>query len=140
LLKKGYSQTAADSIIRDLRDTREYVDAETAKMPRGGQLERESTSGPTSTETKKMLQTEIVSTPAIPASKLGERELFSYDFEPAGSLRLLVSSDVDTSEALDVLSDLVEMKRRELARKSKMGPTETATSGDIGALEDDNEP
>lgn len=117
VLKKGFSQSAADTLIRNLRDTMGFVDDEHQKLPRGGGSEgpMESQSSPA----QPIQGEQRPATPVAPIVSEGARELFSYDFEPSGSLRLIVSAEVDTEEALDILQDLVELKRREVARRAK---------------------
>lgn len=127
VLKSGYSQSAAETIIRNLRDTIEYVEHESMLTnPAYQQRKAESMMPPEAQPAAKQESAPSLFMP--PAAKaVDERELFSYDFEPSGSLRLLVSADVDTVEALEVLQELVEMKRREVERKARKAAGKSST-------------
>ena len=64
----------------------------------------------------------------IPLSRPGERTLFSYNFEPSGSLRLVVDASVDVEQALHVVETLVKVKREELKLIGELAATRRSES------------
>lgn len=48
-----------------------------------------------------------------------ERQLGRWDFEDGGYLKIVVSSDVDTAAALEMVETLVALRRKELERKRR---------------------
>lgn len=50
-------------------------------------------------------------------SPIGDMLLGRWDFTGGGRLQIFVSPDVDTEEALDMAQTLIELRRKELARK-----------------------
>lgn len=128
VLKSGYSTAAAESIIRNFRDTVEFIEGEGAIQGRSLPARNLETTMPLDVQPSQpgTAPARYVSPPPVVAT--GERELFSYDFEPAGSLRLLVSAEVATEEAMEVLQELLEMKRREVKRKAQKSAGEQRTA------------
>lgn len=118
VLKKGFSHNAADSIVRNLHDTIEFLEGETVKAVTSG-FKGNGMSQTQSSENRPATGFSGFMPPPQQTASSGDRELFSYDFEPSGSLRLIVSTEVDTEDALEVLQELLEMKQREVARKAK---------------------
>lgn len=57
--------------------------------------------------------------PAEPTVK--ERSLGRYDFEGGQYVRMAASEGLDTEDALEMLMELIDMKRRELQRQSRLG-------------------
>ena len=59
----------------------------------------------------------------------GERLLGRYDFEGGGSVRVVLSGEMETDEALDMVETLIALKRAELARRKRLDSSATKTTG-----------
>ncbi len=127
LLKYGYSHDAIDKLIETIKETYDYVAKNTYVSSPNQDYNTDEDSLRVNEDDENEMNQERSAEPSpkikpnlTPPMAANERELFSYEFEPRGSIRLLVSSEVDTQEALDILEDLVKMKQKELARKKKL--------------------
>lgn len=48
-----------------------------------------------------------------------ERQISRYDFEGGQYVRIIATKEIDTEEALDMAQTMIDLKRRELARKKE---------------------
>jgi hypothetical protein len=52
---------------------------------------------------------------------IDDRQIGRYDFEGGAFVRISVSGDIDTEEALDMVQTIIDLKRKELARRNLVG-------------------
>ncbi len=61
-----------------------------------------------------------------------ERPIGRYDFEDGSYVRIIVGGDVGTDAALDMVATLIELKRKELAkRKPRDGVPISTANGNV---------
>lgn len=65
----------------------------------------------------------------------GERPIGRYDFEGGAYVRIAASGEIDTETALDMVQTLIDLKRRELARRNKV-PNVGNASADVAGADD----
>lgn len=125
LLKKCYSQQAVTRVIEVFKDTfgfAERIDPEERRE------EYPYTNLNYEIKNKIRENNEAIGSniyrskgsPGVPGYTYSEKEIFSYKLEPNGSFRLVVDGDVDIEEVLDILEDLVALKKKELQKKKKL--------------------
>lgn len=115
LLRNKFLPQAVDSAISAYKETIEFV----------GGLAGGYDSAPTHPEPKveDMQASPGPVTIISPINQaINERRLGRWDFEGGGYVEIRATSDLDTEEALDMVETLVELRRKELARKRKEGP------------------
>ena len=79
-------------------------------------------------ENSPMLPSHTTTAPTAPSgtippqgliSATGERQIGRYDFEGGAYVRVSAGGEIDTDAALDMVQTLIDLKRRELARKKQ---------------------
>ncbi len=122
LVRKQFAPAALTAVISAYRETSEMVDREneghawavdhTGSTPQMSQLPHHPTAA------------QLASHSSLSAEAFGglnaERSIGRYDFEGGGFVRISASSDLDTEEALDMVETLVQLKRKEIARTTKL--------------------
>ncbi len=126
LLKKGYSQQAVIRVTEVFKDTFAFIERIDSEEKRE---EGQYTNFNYKIKNKVRENNEIRDSniyrsqgshvPGLPGYTYSEKEIFSYKLEPSGSFRLVVDGDVDIEEVLDILEDLVALKKKELQKKKK---------------------
>ena len=131
LLKKKFLPSAVHTVIRSYCDTLELVSHESADYDSLEEEQEEPSEGMVAV-TPALNSDERLPTQGkarhIPLSRPGERTLFSYNFEPSGSLRLVVDASVDVEQALHVVETLVKVKREELKLIGELAATRRSES------------
>lgn len=137
LMKRGFNADAAQKATHSYRDTIQFVTSEPSGYTTDtSQFEDEDTMPETQS-----IAAATVSSPKQSRSGMssqvfkarnGERELFAYDFEPSGSVRVLVNGSVSTTDALSIISALIELKKNEIKQKFEQKTRELDTSSDSG--------
>lgn len=115
LVRKGFAPAALASVISAYRDTSDMVEREG-----GGYIpEVQQPTEPT----MNMPQTVSFSPSLAPQKTIvyqdDDRQIGRYDFEGGAFVRISASGDIDTEEALDMAQTIIDLKRKELARRNR---------------------
>lgn len=110
LLRNEYSQNAVNRLCNDLRETYDFVqDLEFTEVEEDNTSDTDEygTIGRNPESTRQSL-------PEKGLAPSEGRELFSYTFEPSGSMRVIITDDVDPRKAIVMLEKLIALKKEEL--------------------------
>jgi hypothetical protein len=118
LVRKGFASAALSSVISAYRETSEMVEHENAGYD---SVVVHSEEAPNMLPSPSPLATAqpIPGAPKLTSFQNDERSIGRYDFEGGAFVRIAASPGLDTETALDMVQTLIELKRKELARKSK---------------------
>jgi len=128
---------ALSSVISAYKETSEMVEREPAAYDSGqSHLNEEPEMHAVVTSQAPFRQ---VAPPADTAGKINEseRQISLYDFEDGQYVRIVATKGISTEEALDMAETMIELKRKELARKKPR--TIAASSGFDADSENDAE-
>lgn len=137
LVRKGFAPAALSAVISAYRETSDMVEREASGYDsREIQVEEPST----------MMQaapshTTAPSQPIPPQSPIlagNERPIGRYDFEGGAYVRIAASGEIDTETALDMVQTLIDLKRKELARKNAVSNV-VPISGNVVTTDDKGE-
>ncbi|MEL7225863.1 MAG: hypothetical protein AAGL17_13670 [Cyanobacteria bacterium J06576_12] len=111
LLRKEFAPDAANRLSDDLKETYQFIqsiDYNTKYTDEEAEEASAESNG---------VRAGLVAAPTVTQAVTppGGRELFSYTFEPSGSMRLIISEDVDPKKAIVMLKKLIQLKEAELA-------------------------
>lgn len=116
LVRNGFAPGALTAVISAYKETSEMVLRETGGYDSPSQLKAEELpmhAAPTQVPVSRDVQPRQNS---LELNNL-ERQIGRYDFEGDQYVRVIATKDIDTEEALDMVEIMIDLKRKELARK-----------------------
>lgn len=131
LARKGFAPAALSAVISAYRETSDMVERENADYGSSVGLaqEPEIQMHPQPIQSRSTMPLAMgVNIPQAIVSPTDERSIGRYDYEGGAYVRISASGDIDTEEALDMVETLIELKRAELARKTKLANSASRSS------------
>lgn len=140
LLRNSFAPAAVSQVILAYRDTVSLVESvggsyDSVDIPF---TETAAPMSPSPQPQAPQAQTIQPPPPVYVPVGANERSLGRYDFEDGGYVRLAISGEMDTEAALDMIETLVELKRKELARR-KTNVIAAPTNSAPGSTTDEKE-
>lgn len=125
LVRRGFAESALSAVISAYRETSEMANREAGAYD---DIETQPEDSPMQTvapqqpfqNPNKFFEARVVQSPPKAEALEGERSLGRYDFEGGRHVRIVASDNLNTEEALDMAETLIELKRKELARKKSL--------------------
>ena len=115
LIRKNFAPAALSAVISAYRDTSDMVEREGGGYVSEVQKPMEQFVTPAQTTPVQAAQTYQ----KIMSYRDDDRQIGRYDFEGGAFVRITTSGDIDTEEALDMAQTIIDLKRKEIARKNK---------------------
>lgn len=139
LIRRGFAPAAVTAVILAYRETSEMAEREG-----GGQDSlREPTQEAVSMIPAQAPRPEAVSPPWMPPQTLindgKERPIGRYDYEDGSYVRIIASGEIDTEEALQMVETLIDLKRKELARRKSNPVSEVPANTGVSGETDNTE-
>ncbi|HLY54945.1 MAG TPA: hypothetical protein VKS60_05275 [Stellaceae bacterium] len=131
LLRQNFAPSAVPSVIRAYRDTMDLVFANPVRQQSAAETAEGAPAMPSAGTTSPLPP----SSAKIAPLAQDERSLMHYAFDGGGHLRVLLSGEMDTEEALEWLETLITLRRKELAKKSGR----LAVRNNMGRVRDDED-
>jgi hypothetical protein len=132
LVRKGFAPAALSAVISAYRETSEMVDGD------GGvydsvpvQSREEPDMEPAAQQMSTPLRAQATSLVRQKDDE-NERTISRYDFEGGQHVRIMASEEIETEEALDMVETMIELKRKELARKKRHPISPPVSNDDEG--------
>jgi hypothetical protein len=118
LIHKGFAPAALASVITAYRETSEMAEGEEqAHDLAGDQPDKEPAAMPPVIPTLDPANRVSVAQQAKAESEIPERPIGRYDFEDGSYVRIVAGGEIDTEEALEMVETLIDLKRKEIARR-----------------------
>lgn len=120
LIRNGFGVQAADGVISAFKETLEFVGGfeqgydSASKNDGANQMPTVEASAP-----KPPQAGGSIGARAAPVVDGLQRLLARYDFEGGGHVEVRVTGEVDTDSALDMVETLIQLKRKELERRTR---------------------
>jgi hypothetical protein len=117
LVRKGFAPAAVSSVILAYRETSELVSREAG--PHDSPEQAQEHADMMTAAAVSSAETARQSSPAIALGKgaSDERPIGRYDYEDGSYVRIVAGGDIDTEAALEMVETLIDLKRKELARR-----------------------
>jgi len=117
LIRKGFATGALPSVISAYKETSEMVERDAAPYDLGHSQQHEDPEMHAPPTSLAPIRQEPVSADIGRKIKASERQISLYDFEDGQYVRIVATKEISTEEALDMAETMIELKRKELARK-----------------------
>lgn len=115
LIRKGFAPAALTAVISAYRETSDMVERGAGGYDDAIEQSSEAIMNQQLQPQPSKIQHGQISY----VSQLDERQIGSYNFEGGASLRIVVSGEIDTEEALDMAQTVIDLKRKEIERRNK---------------------
>lgn len=117
LLRNNFSPAAVGSVISAYRETSDMVERESVMETVASPKPKVDEMPPLQAGLTASIQPAYLGRPTFqPDITSAERPIGRYDFEGGAYVRIAVSGDLTTDEALDMVETIVKLKRAELGR------------------------
>lgn len=129
LTRQGLGASAVAAAVSAFRETVDLVDAEGGVYPpASAPVPGDGIGGVPMAVVSSQPSHQVVN--FVPELSTDERPIGRYDFEGGAYVRIVVGGDMDTESVLDMAETLIDLKRKELARRTQRGVTSAAASDD----------